>query len=749
MNRRFLILAIAATMLGACSYEVDSVVGTPETGHDNTEVSAQTPVLFDAYSGRALTRAGAEGTLDNTALQSNGFGVFGYYTGDQLYSDTYEPSFMYNTKVEGADWTYSPLKYWPNEFGSAAESEDVDRLSFFAYAPYVQVNPSTGIPVNEDATTGIIAMTRNSSTGDPFVKYAVNFGDLTKQVDFSWGVAKSGAPTAVTGAQQATAGSPFKDLVKPAADQKIGFEFNHALAQLNVQVDALIDGANIINPNETRIWVRSVTFEGFATKGAFNLNQSKEGAVWTNLAGNSISGSGAVTVYDGRTDGNEGVSAATNETPAALNEGIVQAEAYTVDADNKITAPTATGVTKAPQNLFNSSSDDAPLYVIPNQQDFKVTIVYDVETVDNRLSKYLADGVTKGSRVKNTIKQVVKFGDATQLEAGKKYVLKLHLGMSTVKFDASVAKWGAANETEGSLPLSAIYTISQLKAELVKNFSNGHDNFVLKQIFTGLYVHPDGTINAVSEGATGIIASIPGGLDEDVDVDTAIPGSRILVMGLTDAYHPNENGEVSQEFHFINNNDLRLSYWNGHNHSAYSNSELGFGEKIDIFKTLTSQHEQFKTIGTASGNRSGKRNGYAITAAAVNHSDYSANFFAYQAAWQYKTSEEDTTGSEYGLEGETGAAGHWFLPTVEQMILMGAPVYRYKNNKENGSGEIDKRFVFPLQHLSATKDYWLSSEYTNNNAWTYKVQYVAFGNDQKFAEVIEKYHHRVRPVFAY
>ena len=749
MNRRFLILAIAATMLGACSYEVDSVVGTPETGHDNTEVSAQTPVLFDAYSGRALTRAGAEGTLDNTALQSNGFGVFGYYTGDQLYSDTYEPSFMYNTKVEGADWTYSPLKYWPNEFGSAAESEDVDRLSFFAYAPYVQVNPSTGIPVNEDATTGIIAMTRNSSTGDPFVKYAVNF-DPAHQVDFSWGVAKTGAPTGVTG-EQATvlAGSPFKDLVKPVADQKIGFEFNHALAQLNVQVDALIDGANIINPNETRIWVRSVTFEGFATKGAFNLNQSKEGAVWTNLAGNSISGSGAVTVYDGRTDGNEGVSAATNETPAALNEGIVQAEAYTVDADNKITAPTATGVTKAPQNLFNSSSDDAPLYVIPNQQDFKVTIVYDVETVDNRLSKYLADGVTKGSRVKNTIKQVVKFGDATQLEAGKKYVLKLHLGMSTVKFDASVAKWGAANETEGSLPLSAIYTISQLKAELVKNFSNGHDNFVLKQIFTGLYVHPDGTINAVSEGATGIIASIPGGLDEDVDVDTAIPGSRILVMGLTDAYHPNENGEVSQEFHFINNNDLRLSYWNGHNHSAYSNSELGFGEKIDIFKTLTSQHEQFKTIGTASGNRSGKRNGYAITAAAVNHSDYSANFFAYQAAWQYKTSEEDTTGSEYGLEGETGAAGHWFLPTVEQMILMGAPVYRYKNNKENGSGEIDKRFVFPLQHLSATKDYWLSSEYTNNNAWTYKVQYVAFGNDQKFAEVIEKYHHRVRPVFAY
>ena len=219
-------------------------------------------------------------------------------------------------------------------------------------------------------------------------------------------------------------------------------------------------------------------------------------------------------------------------------------------------------------------------------------------------------------------------------------------------------------------------------------------------------------------------------------------------MGLTDAYHPNEDGEVSQEFHFINNYDRHLSYWNGHNHSAYSNSELGFGEDIDIFKTLTSQHEEFKTIGTASGNRSGKRNGYAITAAAVNHPN-SASFFAYQAAWNYKTSVDDTIGTEYGLEGETGAVGHWFLPTVEQMILMGAPVYRYKNNKENGSGEINLPYEYPLKELSTTSDYWLSSEYTNNNAWTYKAQYVAFGNDQKFAERIVDYHHRVRPVFAY
>ena len=40
---------------------------------------------------------------------------------------------MFNQKVEragnGSPWTYSPVKYWSNN--------TTDRLSFFAYAPYV------------------------------------------------------------------------------------------------------------------------------------------------------------------------------------------------------------------------------------------------------------------------------------------------------------------------------------------------------------------------------------------------------------------------------------------------------------------------------------------------------------------------------------------------------------------------------------------------------------------------------------
>lgn len=458
MNKKLFMLAAAATAFAACSSEVDSL-GSPEIAQSNTEVAAQTPVLFDAYTNRALTRAGAEGVLTTAELKTNGFGVFGYYTENELYNDTYKPTFMYNTKVYMGtdDWTYSPVKYWPNEFGSAAESEDVDRLSFFAYAPYVHVDPSTGIPDGGQETAwGITAMTRNSATGDPFVKYAVNF-DPAHQVDFTWGVAKDGAPSAVTGATQATiaAGSPFKDLVKPGAGEKVAFKFNHALAQLNVKVDAKVDDDVDIQGDYSRIWVRSVTFEGFATKGAFNLNQAADAdAAWTDVNGNNIS-SGFVTVYDGRSDGKEGVSAASNEV-GVLNSAIVQATAYTVDADNKVTAPAETGVTKTAVNLFNSTTDTDALFVIPNQQNFKVTIVYDVETVDPKLPTYLADGVTKGSRVQNTISQDVTFGASdVQLVAGKKYMLTLHLGMRTVTFDAAVTGWDDTTaEEEAHLPIN-------------------------------------------------------------------------------------------------------------------------------------------------------------------------------------------------------------------------------------------------------------------------------------------------------
>lgn len=430
-------VALAAALTG-CSK--DSEMATPSTNpvKNNTETVAKQPVQFGAYVNRATTRAGEAGTLttDGTggttvSLGTAGFGVMAYYTDDDQYSPIYVPNFMYNTQVtyNGTAWTYSPIQYWPNETGDNAVSEGVDRLSFFAYAPYVDVTASTGLVTGDD-TSGIVGLSRNGAVGDPFVKYYVDL-DPTKQVDFCWGVGESGKPNL--------------NMTKQVVNDKVNFNFNHALAALNVQIDALIDeltpGNNTLDAN-TKIYVRSVTFEGFVTKGSFNLNTSK--ATWYDLAGMNYIDGGSVTVYDGRTNGKEGQSESVNEAPTGLNDAIIQ---NTTATD---------GVTNVAANLFKSVTAATPIYVIPSGQPLSVTIVYDVETATDELATYLSDGVTHGTSVENKITKAITFDDGTtvtnKLEAGKKYNLTLHLGMTSVKFNATVADWGSNSEGGAGLP---------------------------------------------------------------------------------------------------------------------------------------------------------------------------------------------------------------------------------------------------------------------------------------------------------
>jgi len=148
-------------------------------------------------------------------------------------------------------------------------------------------------------------------------------------------------------------------------------------------------------------------------------------------------------VKDGRRDGREGASGATaiNEVPAGLNPQIIQNVAAT------------TGVTHQLQNLFAGEALTTPVYVIPTGEKMTVTIIYDVETANPDLSGYLSDGITHGVSVENKITKEITWNEGTGLESGKKYTLKLHLGMNSVKLDAVVGEWDdTAVNGEGWLP---------------------------------------------------------------------------------------------------------------------------------------------------------------------------------------------------------------------------------------------------------------------------------------------------------
>ena len=514
--KKLYLFAVLAAMLAACSE--NDLTAEKQVVQQNAEEGA---VLFDSYVNRPTTRSGQNGTITNATdnfrhLKDVGFGVFGFYTDDNDYDGQSLPNFMYNEYLHydggtgGTEkWIYDPVKYWPNEYGNSAIADDADKVSFFAYAPYVKVTPNTGKA--EDQTYGITQLSRNSLTGDPYVKYIASF-DWTKNVDLLWGVCDDPSWAIVAGENQqindGAKGLPWLNVQRPKeagtqatqTDNRVKFNFKHALSQLNVVVDYDADQIThpATSPNEldatTRVYVRSVTFTGFSTKGTLNLNNTEQNTpLWMNYDGISDLDTGEeTTIYDGRKDGKEGSSSASNEQNAFLNPALIQTTTW--NNDNK-------GVQNVPQNLFYYpgaelvtadmlKGDDAdgtviisdeaciaygianggakaysnvkggvphilktlgekilnwPVMVIPNGDEVTVTIVYDVETIDKKLATTVSDNSTKGSSIENRITKTITFNSAkaerNYMEAGKKYTIQLHLGLNSVKFDAEVSAW--------------------------------------------------------------------------------------------------------------------------------------------------------------------------------------------------------------------------------------------------------------------------------------------------------------------
>lgn len=309
--KKVLFFALSAAMFAACS-------NTEELGSLQTaQQDVNAPVNFSVYAPRTATRAGLPGGSDLTAtdpalkygintasLQSGrhasaGFGVFGYYTSNSDYdTNNSTPNFMYNQQVvydnTKSVWNYEPVKYWPNEFGDAAVSDDLDKLTFFAYAPQIDATINTGVPVmgtDDEAAVSlgfadkaawdaflagaklnielkdqvqklnITQLTKNTATGDPIVKYVVDTKPATS-VDLLWGVAGNSEYEGMNG-KTVKAGDCYIDLTKQKGnnsgvmDKKLMWNFKHALARLNVQIVTAVDvvtapGGNAVDYDPTK-----------------------------------------------------------------------------------------------------------------------------------------------------------------------------------------------------------------------------------------------------------------------------------------------------------------------------------------------------------------------------------------------------------------------------------------------------------------------------------------------------------------
>ena len=435
-------------LLTACShsevvttYEQEAVKQQVEARQDGD--GERMPVIFNTTSSdQATTRANTTENYLKTA--DLGFGVFAYYTQNSNYpatNTTLAPNFMYNQHVtwDAGAWTYSPLKYWPNDFAEgdvdgstpAAQGSNQDRLSFFAYGPYVYADPADGQAKLKDGsgdytinkTTGIIGVKPASSASDPMVHFNLGAG----AEDLVWSSLKD---------KTKMAGTPLTNYVPT-------FAFAHALSGLRFEVGGNFDavsGGQIADGTYITIESVSVASDAMPYDGWLNLTTG----TWQDQATAEASTSILLDDINEKLQYKSTATLAYSSGAAGeVNQGVGRKDDGTA-ADELSTRTLMKQVNGADQYLMIMPSASAVTY--------KVTCNYHVWTFDPRNS----DGISK---VENNVTNEVSFAP----DGNKFYTITIWLGMTSVGLDVKQYKanqsgsefWSEDNSNKKSWDLNS------------------------------------------------------------------------------------------------------------------------------------------------------------------------------------------------------------------------------------------------------------------------------------------------------
>lgn len=218
ITRNILLLSASALLLLSCAKErLPRVLPGYEKSNVELKVSAQLPEGWVP-----MTKAASDiPDIDNAGLQTEGFGVYAFYTGDEEYSATKDSSaysdfglVLNNRKFSyvGSEWTHSgKAEFWPTFPG--------ENLSLFAYAPWGQWNGK----VQYDGKVPSIKY-------DDYVAQNLSVSELEKQKDLLWGTN--------------TSGNPHKNVEKDDYNPEgiVDFHFRHAVAKVHFNVKGTLPG---------------------------------------------------------------------------------------------------------------------------------------------------------------------------------------------------------------------------------------------------------------------------------------------------------------------------------------------------------------------------------------------------------------------------------------------------------------------------------------------------------------------------
>ncbi|MBR4368157.1 MAG: hypothetical protein IKP52_02485 [Prevotella sp.] len=401
-----------------------------------------------------------------------------------------------------AAWVYTPVKYWPNGLDAAATHQgtgtssqtQIQKLSFFAYAPYTTAtaaysgNIPTALSATTDAlqndnTNGIKAITTNAFTGNVWVKYLMPKAQEDEAVDLLWGLRGSASYSETDNSASAgTVGTDYNiNLTKQTVGEKVSFLFKHALTKIGGQtyetedntvaadgdkigfkIVADVDGNNGdsqsptyfpagFNKAQTLITLKSIKIQDGKT-----ASDDAETSV-TGITSTGIYNSGWFNIETGTWDKQETTgdgatvnivakSAAANQSSTtdadySINPEIREAASYSNYAgsgDKKLASGDAAWASGNPTGIYTTAVPVFAKETIPGvtlipggTSDIYVTVDYLVRTADPNLA-------TGFSEVEQVITNKISLAS---LQSNKFYTIIIHLGMTSVKFEAIVADW--------------------------------------------------------------------------------------------------------------------------------------------------------------------------------------------------------------------------------------------------------------------------------------------------------------------
>ncbi len=354
----------------------------------------------------------------------------------------------------------------------------------------------TGDAANPSAPTatqnGIVAMSKNDQAKDMYVKYILNPAkDANKKfVDLLWGLRGQVIYNETDGSNNdlgAVLGSAYNtDLTKQTTGEKVKFLFKHALSRVggNTSTSSSASGSQVcglwavvdidknstvagegqsdqttyfsndFNKAKTLVTIEEVKIRDqytygqeqvpptslksdFLTDGWFDIMSGK----WIETA----------TRLDHTEDGNGVIYNVTAKStpgtgeyklnPAIKENGVTNSNGEDWNGTN---SGGSTGVNLTKEKVYAADEDVPGLLLIPgvNGNTLYITVKYRVRTADPNLS-------TGFSEVTQTITNKVTIGGAApnNLEPNKYYNLVMHLGLTSVKFEAVVADWSGDSDT--------------------------------------------------------------------------------------------------------------------------------------------------------------------------------------------------------------------------------------------------------------------------------------------------------------